>query len=66
MIEKNYDFIVRLKLTGDFDTFFATKIEGTLADPFITIYTKNKEGIEKKTQISSDLVGQIEEIVKTA
>jgi len=64
MAEKNYDFIVRMKEKGDFDTYFATKVEGKIGDPVITIYTKNKDGQEKKTQVAGDMVGQIEEIVK--
>lgn len=61
--KKNYDAIVKLIEKGDYDTIFATKVEGNLRDESITVWTQSKAGIVKKTEYLKGTVESIEKIV---
>jgi len=62
--KKTYSVIVRLKQKGDYDTFYATRVEGDLrADKFVVVYTTSKDGKSSKHTIDSGSIESITESV---
>lgn len=60
MSKKTYDVVVRKKAKGDFDTIYAQKVEGTLADSYVTIYGETKDGRKFRRELASDAIEEIE------
>lgn len=58
---KNYDYIVKLKRLGEYNTIFATKVTGTLADKSIIVTTQRKDGTTRTAEFNSDSVESIEQ-----
>jgi len=62
--KKDYQYIVRLKRLGDFNTMFAQDVIGDLnTDKFIKVTVRQKDGVQRTVQLASDSVEAIESFI---
>lgn len=57
-----YDFVVTLKKKGDFDTFYAYKVEE--GETHTKVYTESKDGVKRCNKIANDAIECITETLK--
>jgi len=63
MSEKNYDTIITLKRQGDYNTYYAHDVQGTLRDPSILFKTTSKDGNVTQCEVASSEVESISKVV---